>query len=758
MTVENSTAKSGPYAGAGLAGPFVVGFRFLDNSHLTVVQTSGSVETTLVLGVDFTATGAGESSGGTVTTAIAVPLGQTLTILRDVPVTQLTDYVQSDAFPAASHEDALDKLTMIAQQQAADVLRSLRVPEVGAELPLLPSAASRANKVIGFDSFGNPTVIIPIAGDASSVALSLANFQAAVADTTLVGNGDALIGVQSTLANSFPTSQHQVNEERVNVFRMLSAAQISDVGSGTAAVNVQSALQNAVSELSAIGKRPLFPGGIYLFDQLIFGTACVVEFDGNVVFKRTPSAASASHVLIQSNVAFMGDVVGLGGISGDPLQFSHFVEVSPSLADIDLVQFRQLKCSGYRGDGLYLGGTAAKKIKNARFGGVSASNMWRSAVSIVGATDVEFGFINGNNSCGYRALDIEPNAGVGQRTLRVRGGRVIGGRVQWAGDASIRIGNVDIDYWECDAALQTNSTPPSSLYDATTALQGGANFDRVRIGVANDSNATATCLPADYHSANGGILQLDHWVSANNAENTFKCHIRDDGLSEFRLGSGIFTPTTPDRYIAKGSAATRRKVGYLGVVSSTGGGFSFGTNNIFENLQIACAGTPAFVGLTKSQWNNCNVTACTFVVNACSDYQFKGGSFTYSGGTFDTGGSVRPGYDGLTLNGVTFSPEFAAPYSASVPINALAGRTAVIAATNNTPFTVQDPTDGYIGQWLSVRIKNLSGGALGTTTFGTHYRLATWTNAASGSYRAATFEYDGALWVEQSRTAVDISN
>ena len=127
MTVATSTSQSGPYAGAGTTGPFTVDFRFLENSHLSVVKTIAGVETVLTLDSDYTVTGAGASEG-TVTLAVALATGQKLTITRDVPATQEADYVQNDAFPAASHETALDKLTMLAQQNRGQIARGMKLP------------------------------------------------------------------------------------------------------------------------------------------------------------------------------------------------------------------------------------------------------------------------------------------------------------------------------------------------------------------------------------------------------------------------------------------------------------------------------------------------------------------------------------------------------------------------------------------------------------------------------------------------------
>lgn len=128
MTVATSTSKSGPYAGAGTTGPFTVGFRFLATDHLQVVQTDeDGVETVLVLDTDYTVAGVGAGSGS-VTLLAALPVGETLTITRDVPFTQEADYVANDAFPAESHERALDLLTMQTQQLNEQVQRSAKLP------------------------------------------------------------------------------------------------------------------------------------------------------------------------------------------------------------------------------------------------------------------------------------------------------------------------------------------------------------------------------------------------------------------------------------------------------------------------------------------------------------------------------------------------------------------------------------------------------------------------------------------------------
>lgn len=139
MTVSSETKRS-DYAGNNSTTAFATGFRFLENSHIKVILTvdSTGVETEQAETTNYTLTGAGLDAGGTVTMLVPPALGETLTIKRDIPLTQGTDYVENDAFPAESHEEALDKLTMISQQLQEELDRSVKLTEsqVGSGLTL----------------------------------------------------------------------------------------------------------------------------------------------------------------------------------------------------------------------------------------------------------------------------------------------------------------------------------------------------------------------------------------------------------------------------------------------------------------------------------------------------------------------------------------------------------------------------------------------------------------------------------------------
>jgi hypothetical protein len=188
MTVP-SEQSSVSYTGNGSTTVFAIPYYFLENTHLKVIKRTDSTgaEVTLTLNVDYTLTGAGVQAGGTLTATVAPATGTTLVISRNVPATQETDYPANDPFPSASHERALDKLTMLAQQGSANISKALRVPDTDPEPARLPPSVSRANLLLGFGSSGNPIAVAPVSGSSADLALSLANFTDSIKGAGQVG-------------------------------------------------------------------------------------------------------------------------------------------------------------------------------------------------------------------------------------------------------------------------------------------------------------------------------------------------------------------------------------------------------------------------------------------------------------------------------------------------------------------------------------------------------------------------------------------
>lgn len=188
MTVTNQINKV-VFVGTGAQTVFAYTFRIFEDSDLvvkTIVIATG-VEVTLVLNSDYTVTGAGGPSGGDVTLLIAAPPStQEIAIQRLLPLTQETDYVENDDFPAESHEEGLDRLTMIVQQISEVANRALQVAinATGLGVTLPPPLA---DATIGWDAAGTQLINNP--------ASAVSNFTG-LADTPSSFSGQSLLFVR----------------------------------------------------------------------------------------------------------------------------------------------------------------------------------------------------------------------------------------------------------------------------------------------------------------------------------------------------------------------------------------------------------------------------------------------------------------------------------------------------------------------------------------------------------------------------------
>jgi len=147
------------YVEDGVSTSFPVPFRFKAPTDLIVERLLASGVQTLSIGIDYTVSGGATDAGGTVTRK-AASSGARLRIRRDTARAQTMAYPTGGRFPAMSHEEALDRQMLIAQEQDAGIAdiaeRALQVPP-GEAAVTLPSAADRAQAVLAFDETGRGT-------------------------------------------------------------------------------------------------------------------------------------------------------------------------------------------------------------------------------------------------------------------------------------------------------------------------------------------------------------------------------------------------------------------------------------------------------------------------------------------------------------------------------------------------------------------------------------------------------------------------
>ncbi|HEJ9371223.1 TPA: hypothetical protein SMM36_004643 [Klebsiella oxytoca] len=235
------------YNGDGVTTTFPIPFYFILNSDISaqIADADGNI-TDLTYGVDYSVSGAGNSSGGSATMNTAYASGYKILFYREPPATQETAYYENGKFPAKSHEKALDKLTMLIQscftglglalrkpsflanyydalnnrisnleepslpqdavtKSYADSImegatnhtdalfrRSLRVPE--ADVGMVHPVNVRSNMLLGFNDLGNP---VSIAGQTETADLAIKLASTAGASLVYTDNG---LSVQEMLS------------------------------------------------------------------------------------------------------------------------------------------------------------------------------------------------------------------------------------------------------------------------------------------------------------------------------------------------------------------------------------------------------------------------------------------------------------------------------------------------------------------------------------------------------------------------------
>jgi hypothetical protein len=157
MTVSSSTNKVS-FNGDGSTTVFAYSFKIFDEDDLTVILRNASGgETVQTISTNYSVSGVGNVSGGNVTMVTAPATGESLTILREQPLTQGLDLVPNDPFPANSIEDTLDKITFMVQQHQEELDRSIKGSKTTTitNPTFTEDATARANKLFAFDANGD---------------------------------------------------------------------------------------------------------------------------------------------------------------------------------------------------------------------------------------------------------------------------------------------------------------------------------------------------------------------------------------------------------------------------------------------------------------------------------------------------------------------------------------------------------------------------------------------------------------------------
>lgn len=296
MSIASATSKSGPYAGNGVTTVFAVAFACFAAADLSVVRTDAAgTDTTLTLATDYSVSLNADqtnSPGGTVTMVVAPPTGSQLTVLRNVAATQGTQLPNQGGWYPQVVEKALDKLTMLVQQLAEKVSRSVQIGVTSTDTAALVAAI---NAVPANAASAASSATLAVAA-AASVASSLPAKGADVASATTI-NLTATMGdfVHVTGATPISTITIPVGAQRTVIFDGIltlthgaallipGAANITTAAGDRMVVRGDTAGANVVSYTRANGTPVVSTSALVLLATLT-PTAGAVNLDALNVF------------------------------------------------------------------------------------------------------------------------------------------------------------------------------------------------------------------------------------------------------------------------------------------------------------------------------------------------------------------------------------------------------------------------------------------------------------------------------------------
>lgn len=195
MSISSANNRN-DYTGNGAVSSYDYTFRiFTQGDLLVTVKDTSNSESTLSIGTDYTVSGVGDQSGGSVALVSSgqawldgdgdLLTGYTITIRRDVDLVQETDIRnQGDFFPEV-HEDAFDYGIMVDQQQQDEIDRSVKNPETLAASsfnPSLPTDINTADVTLKVNASGTGFEVGPTSAEIASASTSASD---AAASATL---------------------------------------------------------------------------------------------------------------------------------------------------------------------------------------------------------------------------------------------------------------------------------------------------------------------------------------------------------------------------------------------------------------------------------------------------------------------------------------------------------------------------------------------------------------------------------------------
>jgi hypothetical protein len=410
MTINSETRVAGPFDGNDSTVFFPFTFKVFDADEVRVVAETGAVETDLELGTDYTVTLNADQNaapGGSVVLANPLATGTRLTLTSALEMLQPVDLTNQGGFYPRVINSALDRLTILLQQLASVVSRTLKFPLSDGPVGDLPGRSARAGTVLAFDEATGEPVAGPDIASVNGVVGAL------VAINTV---SDNIVDVNTVADNIADVNTVSDNIADVNTV----AGSITDVNTVAGNIADVNTVADNITDLSNFSGvyygpsatdpttrrdgSPLQVGDLYFstvtnamrayngsaWRESVTGAVTVQNLSGDGVeteflLDYAPESEGITNVFI-SGVYQQKNTYDLGGANGDVLIFDEAppagtdnIEVVVSSlvpSDDKLRQELSLDASGMIGlNGSTLRGFYGEKVSIESFGAVPGGDI-----------------------------------------------------------------------------------------------------------------------------------------------------------------------------------------------------------------------------------------------------------------------------------------------------------------------------------------------------------------------------------------------
>ena len=362
-------------------------FAATDLKVYTVVIATG-VETLQTSGGSGTYDYNINSDLDTVTLNNNLPATHKLFLTRIQALEQPTDYIEGDAFPAAVHEDTLDKIVLQLQQHEEQLKRALKLKQSTATRsePAIPELA--ANKLIKVDAAGtgfetqstvDVTAVAAIASDISAVGAIASDVTAVASDASDIGTVATNIASVNTVSTNIAKVQTVANDlnEAVSEIETVAAdlqeatpeidtvagaiTNVNTVGTGIANVNLvagQISPTNNISTLGGISSDITTLAGTSGLSTLAANSANITTCANNNTNITNVGTDIANVNTVATNLASVNSFANTYRIASSAPASS--LDIGDLYFDTTANELKVYKSSGWAAAGSTVNGTSAR--------------------------------------------------------------------------------------------------------------------------------------------------------------------------------------------------------------------------------------------------------------------------------------------------------------------------------------------------------------------------------------------------------------